>query len=123
MTDAIEKASDETRPFDKYSEGESLNGDVLISGFVAAHDVQTIRQALRKYQSKQPSEGVWQDISTAPRDGTEILVFTGGYHIVHFNEETKTWVDNRLHSWHDQWIFAWQVLHSPQQALQGAGHV
>lgn len=60
MTDTIEKASDETRPFDKYSEGESLNGDVLISGSVAAHDVQTIRQALREYQSKQPSEGELQ---------------------------------------------------------------
>ncbi len=53
------------------------------------------REALAKYPAPQTNMDGWQDISTAHRDGSEILVWNGRRrHVAHFDKIEGEWVSS-----------------------------
>jgi len=53
----------------------------------------TIQQALQiSRECKQNCNSAWQPIETAPKDGSDILVFESGFwHIVYWNKQLSWW--------------------------------
>ena len=92
-------------------------GDEIVAGYLTEKDAEVCLAALvptnRNGRTWAMSE--WQPIETAPRDGTEILLWEDGYILGSWVEEYGYFADPDGHLWKNRQPTHWMPLPAPPQ--------
>ncbi len=68
----------------------------------------------------------WQPIETAPKDGSEILVYIDGlnfkgYNLISWDKENNFWLSGKFDRWNESSILGWMPLPEPPVKLHFCG--